>query len=122
MITVKERIFEEALPIIKELGGSLNSDQRAVIMDEDGKYIGYSVLALDKGVVDIKEVKVTDRPFPYFDLLARSTLNLINLFVLPIKVRVKANEYYKPFGFVQEGEYMYIMSDKIVFKGSICGD
>lgn len=123
MVTVKEYSFNEANEKVSKLGGTLSPDERALIMDEEGELIGASVIGLDKTVVEIRQLIVKDRPFPYFDLLARSTLNLINLFELPIKVRVKSDNYFIPFGFIDGGDgFMYIESDKIVFKGSICGE
>lgn len=122
MVTVKEYDYEYAKKFVEQLGGTLSPDERVLLMDEENEIIGASVIGLDKTVVEIRFVKVKDRPFPYYDLLARSTLNLINLFELPIRVRVKSDKYFAPFGFEEEGDgFMYIMSDKIVFKGSICG-
>lgn len=122
MVTVKEHLFDEAAPIVKDLGGTLNEDERVLLMEENGVYIGASVIGLDKTVVEIRQLIVKDKPFPYFDLLARSTLNLINLFQMPIMVRVKSDDYFVPFGFKQNDDgFMYIESDKITFKGSICG-
>lgn len=122
MIIVKEYSYEDAKQIVDSLGGTLSPEERVLIMDEDGEKIGASVIGLNKTVVEIRQIIVKDRPFPYYDLLARSTLNLINLFELPIMVRVKSEPYFKPFGFAEaEDGFMYIPSDKIVFKGSICG-
>lgn len=122
MITVKEYTFEQANKIVSELGGTLSPDERVLLMDEDGKMIGASVIGLDKTVVEIRQLIVKDKPFEYFDLLARSTLNVINLFVLPIMVRVASRPYFKAFGFTEaEDGFMYIASDKITFKGSLCG-
>ncbi|MCH5163702.1 MAG: hypothetical protein J1F36_01650 [Clostridiales bacterium] len=122
MITVKEYSYDDAKQIVDDLGGFLTPDERVLIMDEEGEKIGASVIGLDKTVVEIRQIIVKDRPFPYYDLLARSTLNLINLFELPIMVRVKSKAYFKPFGFIEASDgFMYIRSDKIVFKGSICG-
>lgn len=123
MVTVKEYSFEQAIDKVIELGGSLSPEERVLMMDEEGEIIGCSVIGLNKTVVEIRSIIVKDRPFPYFDLLARSTLNLINLFELPITVRVKSDPYFLPFGFTDGGDgFMYIISDKIVFKGSICGE
>ncbi len=122
MVTVKEYTYENAKDTVKNLGGKLSSDERVLIMDEEGEVVGASVIGLNRTVVEIRQIIVKDRPFPYFDLLARSTLNLINLFELPIKVSVKSDPYFLPFGFTDgEDGKMYIMSDKITFKGSICG-
>ena len=122
MITVKEYTFEKAKDIVNELGGTLSEDERMLIMDEEGEIVGASVIGLNKTVVEIRQLIIKDKPFPYFDLLARSTLNLINLFELPIKVSVKSDPYFLPFGFKDGGDgMMYVMSDKITFKGSICG-
>ena len=122
MIRVKEYSFDEAKDIVEKLGGTLSPDERVLLMDEHDEYIGASVIGLNKTVVEIRQIIVKDRPFPYYDLLARSTLNLINLFELPIMVRVKSDKYFIPFGFTDGGDgNMYIQSDKIVFKGSICG-
>lgn len=121
MVTVKEYDYEYAKKYVTALGGSLSEDERVLLMDEGGIIIGASVIGLNKTIVEIRFVKVKDRPFPYFDLLARSTLNLINLFELPITVRVKNDDYYAPFGFTKRDDgYMYIKSDEIVFKGQ-CG-
>lgn len=122
MVTVKEYSYNDAKPIVEELGGKLSPEERVLIMDEGGEYVGASVIGLNKTIVEIRQIIVKDRPFPYYDLLARSTLNLINLFELPIMVRVEENDYFRPFGFEQAADgFMYIQSDKIVFKGSICG-
>ncbi len=122
MVTVKEYKYEDAKPITDKLGVALSPDERVLIMDEGGEYIGASVIGLAKTIVEIRQLTVKDRPFPYYDLLARSTLNLINLFELPIMVRVEKNDYFVPFGFEEASDgYMYIQSDKIVFKGSLCG-
>lgn len=122
MVTVKEYSFENAKEIVEQLGGTLSPDERVLIMNEEGEIVGASVIGLNKAVVEIRQIIVKNRPFPYYDLLARSTLNLINLFELPIRVRVKSDNYFIPFGFVDEGDgNMYNISDKIVFKGSICG-
>lgn len=122
MVTVKEYTYENAKDTVKNLGGTLGSDERVLIMDEEGEVVGASVIGLNRTVVEIRQIIVKDRPFQYFDLLARSTLNLINLFELPIKVSVKSDPYFLPFGFTDGGDgKMYIMSDKITFKGSICG-
>lgn len=123
MVTVKEYNYNDAKPIVEALGGSLSPEERVLIMDEGGEYIGASVIGLNKTIVEIRQIIVKDRPFPYYDLLARSTLNLINLFELPILVRVVISDYFRPFGFEQATDgYMYVQSDKIVFKGSICGE
>lgn len=122
MIRVKEYSFDEAKQTVERLGGTLSEDERVLLMDEEGEFIGASVIGLNKTVVEIRQIIVKDRPFPYYDLLARSTLNLINLFELPITVSVKKDDYFIPFGFTDGGDgNMYISSDKIVFKGSICG-
>lgn len=122
MVTVKEYGFEQAKDTVTALGGSLSEDERVLLMDEEGEMIGASVIGLNKTVVEIRFMTVKDRPFPYYDLLARSTLNLINLFELPIMVSVKSDPYFLPFGFKDGGDgKMYIESDKIIFKGSICG-
>lgn len=122
MIRVKEYSFDEAKETVEKLGGTLSPDERVLLMDEQGEFIGASVIGLNKAVVEIRQIIVKDRPFPYYDLLARSTLNLINLFELPIKVSVKSDDYFIPFGFTDGGDgKMYIVSDKIIFKGSICG-
>lgn len=122
MVTVKEYNYNDAKPIVETLGGNLSPEERVLIMDEGGEYIGAAVIGLNKTIVEIRQIIVKDRPFPYYDLLARSTLNLINLFELPILVRVIKNDYFRPFGFEEAADgYMYVQSDKIIFKGSICG-
>lgn len=122
MVTVKEYTFDEAQPAVKKLNLNLSPDERVLVMDEDGEIVGASIIGLDKTVVEIRAVAVINRPFAYYDLLARSTLNLINLFELPIMVRVEKSEYFKPFGFTEAKDgFMYVRSDEIVFKGSICG-
>ncbi|MBR2970916.1 MAG: hypothetical protein IKC48_03880 [Clostridia bacterium] len=93
MVTVNEFSYDEAKDIVKALGGKLSADERVLIMDENGQKIGAAVIGLDRTVVEIRQLIVKDRPFPYFDLLARSTLNIINLFELPIMVRVENNPY-----------------------------
>ncbi len=121
MVTVKEYNYDDAKPIVEALGGTLSPDERVLIMDEGGKYIGASVIGLNKTIVEIRQI-IAKGTFPYYDLLARSTLNLINLFQLPILVRVEKNDYFRPFGFEEATDgYMYVQSDKIVFKGSLCG-
>ncbi|MBE5731184.1 MAG: hypothetical protein E7350_04475 [Clostridiales bacterium] len=122
MVTVNEFTYDEAKDIVKALGGKLSADERVLIMDENGEKIGAAVIGLDRTVVEIRQLIVKDRPFPYFDLLARSTLNIINLFELPIMVRVENNPYFTMFGFKQEEDgFMYVRSDEITFKGSLCG-
>ncbi len=122
MVTVKEFSYDDAKQIVEDLGGTLSPDERVLIMDEGGEKIGASVIGLDRTVVEIRQIIVKDRPFPYFDLLARSTLNIINLFELPIMVRVESKPYFTAFGFTQaEDGFMYVQSDKITFKGSLCG-
>ncbi|MBR2968057.1 MAG: hypothetical protein IKC35_04715 [Clostridia bacterium] len=122
MVTVKEYTYEQAKPIVDSLGGKLSADERVLLMEEGGAWIGASVIGLDKTVVEIRQIIVKDKPFPYFDLLARSTLNIVNLFELPIMVRVESRPYFKAFGFEQaEDGFMYVQSDKITFKGSLCG-
>lgn len=122
MVTVKEYAYEKAKDYVVAFGASLTPDERALLMEEGGDVVGVSVIGLNKTVVEIRHIIVKDRPFPYYDLLARSTLNLINLFELPIMIRVPKNDYFTPFGFTDGGDgFMYIQSDKIVFKGSICG-
>ncbi len=122
MVTVKEYNYNDAKPIVESLGGTLSDDERVLLMNEGEEYIGAAVIGLNKTIVEIRQLIVKDRPFPYYDLLARSTLNLINLFELPIMVRVKKSDYFTPFGFEEASDgFMYIQSDKIVFKGSICG-
>lgn len=123
MLTVKERESSYEAAALQKLNGSHDENERVLIMDDDGEPIGYSVLALDGADVLIKAVFVKDGyDFRYFDLLARSTLNFVNLFDVPLTVKVAKNDYYKPFGFISNDDgYMYIKSDKITFKGSLCG-
>ena len=122
MVTVKEYTYEQAKQIVQDLGGTLSSDERVLLMEEGGEWIGASVIGLDKTVVEIRKKNIKNKPFPYFDLLARSTLNIVNLFELPIMVRVESRPYFKAFGFeVAEDGFMYVQSDKITFKGSLCG-
>lgn len=123
MLTVKERDNYYTEAALKELNGTLGENERVLIMDDDGRPIGFSVLALDGKDVLIRQVYVKNEyDFRFFDLLARSTLNFVNLFDVPMTVKVKADDYYKPFGFEAEADgYMYVKSDKITFKGSLCG-
>lgn len=122
MITVKEYSFEQAKAYTDAFNVPLSPEERVLLMDEGGEIIGASVIGLDRTVVEIRHIFVKDRPFPYYDLLARSTLNLINLFELPIMVRVQPSDYFLPFGFIKnEDGFMYVQSDKITFKGSLCG-
>lgn len=123
MLTVKERDNDYTEAALKELNGTHGENERVLIMDDDGRPIGFSVLALDGKDVLIRQVYVKNEyDFRFFDLLARSTLNFVNLFDVPMTVKVKANDYYKSFGFEAEVDgYMYVKSNKITFKGSLCG-
>lgn len=79
----------------------------------EGDVKGIAVIELQGGAVLIKAV--TDcGSFGYKDALIRALLAVIKNFN-PICVKVKSEEYYLRFGFNGLGEFMQIMSDKIVF-------
>ena len=62
MVTVKEYTYEQAKPIVDSLGGKLSADERVLLMEEGGAWIGASVIGLDKTVVEIRQIIVKDKP------------------------------------------------------------
>lgn len=58
MLTVKERDNDYTEAALKELNGTLGENERVLIMDDDGRPIGFSVLALDGKDVLIRQVYV----------------------------------------------------------------
>ncbi|MCL2675020.1 MAG: hypothetical protein FWE84_00275 [Firmicutes bacterium] len=106
----------------EKFGFVVNSACRVFVMQENGD-IGAGVLMLDGGVVWIKQV-VTNSPFAYYDLLARTLLAVVrNMTGMMVRVKkayeniIKAIDHtcFLQFGFVDCGEYLEILSDDINF-------